>query len=103
MRTGSSARSPSHCSCRNARQKGAPLDPAKRPTLSDSRPIDSLEIQMCATTTDLGTDQQRCDVSPTRPLPGSEGGAGRVPRKALPRMAAFWLAAVMLAFVLLTS
>jgi len=58
---------------------------------------------MCATTKDPGTDQQQCDVSPTRPLPVSEGGVGRVRRKALPRMAAFWLAAVMLGFVLLTS
>jgi MFS family permease len=58
---------------------------------------------MRATTTDVGTAQHRCDVSHTRPLPGNEGCGGRVRRKALPRMAAFWLVAVMLGFVLLTS
>jgi hypothetical protein len=34
---------------------------------------------------------------------GHEGCGGRVRRKALPRMAAFWLVAVLLGFVLLTS
>jgi hypothetical protein len=58
---------------------------------------------MCEATTGFGTALHQCDVNRTRPQPDNEASGERVRRKALPRIAAFWLVAVMLGFVLLTS
>jgi MFS family permease len=51
--------------------------------------------------TALGTGAMSSAICGGRPA--TRAAEGRVPRKALPRMAAFWLEAVVLGFVLLTS
>lgn len=58
---------------------------------------------MCEATTGLGTALHQCDVSQTQPQRGDAAGREQVRRKAFPRVAAFWLVAAMLGFVLLTS
>jgi MFS family permease len=58
---------------------------------------------MCEATASLGTTRRQSDLNRSRPQPGNEASGERVRRKSLPRMAAFWLVAVMFGFVLLTS